>query len=137
MATLRGHLLAGEMAATWTDAAGCGVCLHGTCTKHTRATVKVLTLEVRDAQECCDKRNKIRASQDMVKWNNLLISILLVTCIGGGAWLLYAGTPIIDSLDSLTSTLVTEVCTCLPPEALLLLFKASMVPRSRALAMLA
>ena len=46
----------------------------------------------------------------MVKWNNLFISALLVTCIAGGAWLLYAGTPIINSLDHLTNTMVAEVC---------------------------
>jgi hypothetical protein len=64
-------------------------------------------------QECCDKRNKVRASETMVKWNNLFISVLLVTCIAGGGWLLYAGTPIIDSLGSLTDTLVMEVQHCL------------------------
>ena len=60
-------------------------------------------------QECCDKRNKVRASQTMVKWNNLFVSLLLVACIAGGAWLLYAGSPIIRSLDSLTNQMVEEV----------------------------
>lgn len=69
-------------------------------------------------QECCDKRNKVRASQTMVKWNNYAVSLLLLTCIAGGAWLLYAGKPIIDSLDSLTNTMVREVThltTCCSP----------------------
>jgi hypothetical protein len=66
--------------------------------------------DVGGVQECCDKRNKVRASQSMVKWNNYAISVLLLACVAGGAWLLYAGTPIIDSLHSLTNKMVSEVC---------------------------
>eukprot|EP00892_Ulva_mutabilis_P012478 jgi/Ulvmu1/9602/UM054_0032.1 len=59
--------------------------------------------------ECCDKRNKVRASPKFVKANNIVISLLLVICIAAAGWLLYAGTPIIDSLDDLTATMIEQV----------------------------
>jgi hypothetical protein len=45
----------------------------------------------------------------MVKWNNRVITVLLLACIAGGAYLLYAATPIVDSLGHLTNTMVSEV----------------------------
>ena len=66
-------------------------------------------------QECCDKRNKVRASPTLVKTNNIIISLLLGTCILAAAWLLYAGTPIVDSLDHLTATMIEQARPSPPP----------------------
>lgn len=66
-------------------------------------------------QECCDKRNKVRASPKLVKANNIVITLLLVICIAAGGWLLYAASPIIDSLDHLTETMIEQARPPSPP----------------------